>query len=70
MTFALLASEDAQERRLGGEAAAGQLHPVTRVAREADDDRFELLYGLGQLVSDPTSGCRSRPVDETSTVKP
>jgi hypothetical protein len=36
----------AQQGRLRGEPAAGQLHPVPGVPSEPDDDRFELLDGL------------------------
>ena len=36
----------AEERRLACEAAAGELHTVAGVAREADDDPVELLDWL------------------------
>ena len=36
----------AEQRRLGRELRAGELHPVAGVAREADDDLGELLDGL------------------------
>ena len=36
----------AEERRLRGHPPARELHPVTGVAGEPDDDRFELLDGL------------------------
>ena len=39
----------ARQRRLGGEAAARQLHPVAGVAGEPDHDGFELLDRLGHL---------------------
>jgi hypothetical protein len=36
----------AEHRRLRGEAAARQLHPVAGIPGEADHDRFELLDRL------------------------
>ena len=36
-----------EERRLAREAPAGELHPVSRVAREADHDPFLLLDRFG-----------------------
>ena len=36
-----------EERRLAGEAPAGELHPVSRVAREANHDPFLLLDRFG-----------------------
>ena len=40
----------AEQRRLGRELRAGELHAVTRVAREADDDLGELLDRLAAHV--------------------
>ena len=49
----------ARQRRLGGEAAPRQLHPVARVPGEPDHDGVELLYRLGHYVRcDPTSALR------------
>ena len=39
----------AERRRLLGEAVAGELHAVTGVAGEPDDDAVELLDLLGHL---------------------
>ena len=38
-----------EQRRLGGELRAGELHAVARIAREADDDLGELLDRLGHV---------------------
>ena len=46
------------QRRLGGEASSGQLHPVAGVPGEPDDDGIELLYRFGQFRCDPTSALR------------
>ena len=46
----------AEKRRFRGEPVAGELHAVTGVAREPDDDLFKLLPGARWL------RCRSHPL--------
>ena len=53
-----------EDRRLAREAVTRELHPVTRVAREADDDPFEALDGLrcshSRGIAEPRDGRESR----------
>ena len=44
------------ERRFVGELHPGDLHPVTGIAREADDDRFPLFDRLGRWRGGSGSG--------------
>ena len=58
-----------EHRRLAGEAIAGELHPVARVAREPDDDVIDLLDRLGahgkRVASGATVTAPVRPATAT-----